>query len=292
MQQWNGGEKTLAKLEYTTSNGQTIELYGAPFHLYFFEGDVEANTQLQKSPYQDGSTYIDTVLSERYIPIELKIRAKDEEDLTNKKRQLTSMFNPKLGLGLLRYQNNHDVKEIWTVSENVPFFPDGPSNRGKTFQKALINLIAPSPYWQDVTPTNIKLEDFVANFSFPFSFPVSFSIRGDSKVLVNSGHVPTPVKITFRGESINPRVTKLSTGEFIRIKRPIPIGHSLVITTGFNEKAVKIVDAYGVETNAMGYIDLNSTFFSLDVGYNELAFITDGGQPEVFIEYKNLYLSV
>ncbi|MER2170745.1 MAG: phage tail family protein [Psychrobacillus psychrodurans] len=283
----------MAKLEYTTSNGQTIELYGAPFHLYFFEGDVEANIQMQKSPYQDGSTYIDTVLSERYIPIELKIRAKDEKDLADKKRQLSSAFNPKLGLGLLRYQNTtDDVKEIYAVSENVPFYPDGPTNRGKTFQKALISLIAPNPYWQDIYPTNIKLEDFVANFSFPFSFPVSFSIRGDSKVLINNGHVPTPVEITFRGEAINPKVTKNSTGEFIRINRPIPAEHSLVITTGFNEKTVKIIDPYGNELNAMGYIDLNSTFFSLDVGDNQLSFITDGGNPDVFIEYKNLYLSV
>lgn len=281
-------------LEFTNSRGASVRFGGgSSVGLVSVEGlgDVEAEIQQQSSPYQDGSTFIDAKLSARYVGIEFIVRASDYAGVRAGRSEMAGVLSPKLGLGLLKYVSGDTVREIYAVAEGTPIFPDGDS-RGERWQRGLLTFVAPNPFWQDVHPTNIKLEDFVANFSFPFSFPVSFSIRGDSKVLVNSGDVPTPVEITFRGESINPKVTKLSTGEFIRINRPIPDGHSLVITTGFNEKAVSIVDPYGAEINAMGYIDLNSTFFSLDVGENQLSFITDGGNPEVYIEYKNLFLGV
>lgn len=282
----------MQKLIYTNSLGESVELSNRPpFVLSKPDGlgDVEANVQRQKSPYQDGTTYVDSLLKERFISFQVSIIGKSREDVSALREQLARVFNPKLA-GLIVYDNGRVRRHIQAYSEHVPKYPSG-ERKGRT-QVSLISLVCPNPYWSEENPINIKLEDFVANFSFPFSFPVSFSIRGDSKLLVNSGHVPTPVKITFRGEAINPKVTKNTTGEFIRINRPIPEGHSLVITTGFNDKAVRIVDLNGVETNAMGYIDLNSTFFSLDVGDNQLSFITDGGQPEVFIEYKNLYLGV
>ena len=159
-------------------------------------------------------------------------------------------------------------------------------------QISSINLICPNPFWQDINPTNIKLEDFVAAFRFPFHFPVRFASRGDSAVLVNTGDVPTPIKVTFRGESVNPKITNLTTGEFIKVNRSIPPGYTLVLNTEFGNKEVKIVAPDGVETNAFNYIDLNSQFFSLREGANNFSFITDGGKPEVYVEYYNRYLSV
>ena len=284
----------MIKLNFTNTRGQSIELYGSPFRLSNFEGlgDVEADIQMQKSPFQDGSTFTDSLLLERYIKLELKIEGKDEVDLANNRRLLSGIFSPKLGPGILQYTDESGSKQIYAVAEGVPTYPDGSTNRGRTFQKALLFLVCPNPYWQDINPIVTKLQDFVGNFFFPISFPASFSIRGDEKNLLNEGHAPTPIKVTFRGEAVNPMITKVSTGEFIRINRTIPAEHSLVITTDFDYRTVRIVDPYGNEKNAMGYIDLDGTFFSLDVGENNLKFITSGGNPEVFIEYRNLYLGV
>lgn len=204
--------------------------------------------------------------------------------------QIAKAFNPKLGLGTLRYENDHLVRENKAIAESVPIYPDGP--RTETIQKGLINLICPSPFWEDITPENYKLEDFVGNFRFPFKFPVRFASRGDSRELVNKGDVPTPIKVTFCGESINPKITNLTTGEFIKVNRSILLNYSLVINTEFGNKEVKIVAPDGVEQNAFSYIDLESSFFMLNVGENRFSFITDGGQPEVYIEYRNKYLGV
>lgn len=275
--------------------GQRIEFgNSAPFILLSHDGvgGAPATIQMQKSPYQDGQTYIDTLLEIRPIALQILIKADNQSELSTLRAKLINALNPKGGPRSLRYKVGEHEKEIFAAVEHAPVFASGGDNRGATFQVALINFICPDPCWRDINPTNIKLEDFVANFSFPFSFPVRFAIRGDTRTLVNAGHVPTPVKITFRGESINPKITKIDTGEFVKINRTIPAGYSLVITTGFNDKSVRIIAPDGVETNAMGYIDLNSTFFALDVGDNQLSFITDGGQPDVYIEYRNLYLGV
>lgn len=280
-------------LEFTNARGEAFRFGGSACGLVSVEGlgDVQASVQMQKSPYQDGSTLIDTVLEPRYITMEFILRAKDYAGVRQGRSDMARVLSPRLGVGLLKYVSGGTERVIYAVAESVPAFPDGEA-RGERWQRGMITLVAPNPYWQDINPTVTKLQDFVGNFFFPISFPASFSIRGDEKNLLNEGHAPTPIKVTFRGEAVNPMITKVSTGEFIRIKRTIPAEHSLVITTDFDYRTVRIVDPYGNSESAMGRFDPGGTFFSLDVGENNLKFITSGGNPEVFIEYRNLYLSV
>ncbi len=285
----------MQRIIYTNARGQSVELKSsAPFLLQSIDGlgDVDADIQTQKAPFQDGSTYIDSVLQERVISMQIAILASDTATLLQQRQYLAAVFNPKLGLGTLRYENGETIREIEVVPDGVPVFPSGTDNRGPTFQKAIVNLLCPSPFWLDITSENIKLEDFVAHFRFPFRFPVRFASRGDSRVVVNDGDVPVPIKVTFRGEAVNPKITNLTTGEFIKVNRSIPSGYSLVINTEFGRKEVKIIAPDGVEENAFHYIDLESTFFLLQVGENKLSFITDGGRPEVYVEYRSRYVGV
>ena len=277
-------------LIFTNSAGESITFSrNSPYRILTFDGrgGVNAEVQTQKAPFQDGKTWIDSPLEMREIFLEGRIV---DDDLTGRRRDLSRVFNPKLGEGILRYTGNgeHPDMEIICVVEVSPIFAEP----GLVVQDFQVTLLAPNPFWRDTNPTNVKLEDYVGNFSFPFSFPVAFAIRGDTRVLENNGHVPTPIKVTFNGEAVNPKITKLNTGEFIKVNQTIPQGYSLVITTYFNDKSVVIISSDGQETNAMGYIDLESTFFSLDVGENRLSFITEGGQPEVYIEYRNLFVGV
>lgn len=285
----------MERVTFINSRGRSIVLSNQrPFILESVDGkgDVEADVQMQSAPYQHGSGYIDTRLNPRPLTLRVAILGDNPAEVAKLRQELTSVFNPTLGEGLIIYENDFVKREITGALESIPKFPTGRGSKLLRMQRALIHIVCPNPYWQDVNPTNIKLEDYVANFSFPFSFPVTFSIRGDSRTIVNSGHAPTPIKVTFRGDSVNPKITKNNTGEFIKVNRTIPEGYSLVITTDFNNKSVKIIAPDGVESNAMGYIDLDSTFFSLDVGENHLSFITEGGKPEVFIEYRNLFIGV
>lgn len=281
----------MQKLTYINSRGESIVFsHRPPFLLSKIEGlgDVDADVQRQKSPFQDGSTHVDTLLQERFLSLEISILGKDREDISAKRELLSRVLNPKLR-GKVIYENGRVTREVEAFSEHVPKFPN---ERGIRYQISLVSLICPNPFWSDINPENIKLEDFVSNFRFSFRFPVRFASRGDSRVLTNKGDVPTPIKVTFRGESINPKITNLTTGEFIKVNRSIPENYSLVINTEFGNKTVEIIAPDGVATNALGYIDLDSSFFELQVGENKFSFITDGGKPEVYVEYKHRYLGV
>lgn len=282
------------KVVYKNSRGQSIELTNRrPFILESVEGrgGVDANVQMQSAPFQDGSTFIDTTLATRSLTLNVNLVAESRDELNDLRHQISSIFNPKLGLGKLIYSNGNVEREIEVIVDGSPAFPVGDA-KGKWYQRTAINLIAPNPYWQGTEIDKYKLEDFVGNFRFSFHFPVRFATRGDSRLLVNNGDVPTPIKVEFRGPVTNPKITNLTTGEFIKVNRAIPAGYKLILDTSFGNKRVEIVAPDGVVQNAFHYIDLESTFFSLDVGENRFGFITDGGNPEVYVEYKNRFLSV
>ena len=278
------------KITFTNSIGNSVVLGPKPFKVIRIDGTggTEADIQTQKAPYQDGHTFVDALLEPKTVEIELTIFARSKEEVFQLRRELTNIFNPKLGVGLLTYEYPGGVKEIEAVPESTPVFPSGPW----VFQKAMISLICPAPFWLDPLKNIVKLEDFVANFRFPFNLPVVFSARGDTRTIINDGDVPTPITVEFRGRAINPRITNVTTGEFIQVNREIPENYRLVIDTEFGRKRVSIIAPDGVETNAFHYIDLESTFFDLEVGENQLSFITSGGSPEVYIHFKKRYLGV
>lgn len=282
------------KVVFINSKGQSIELTNRrPFLLESVEGrgGVEANIQMQSAPFQDGATHIDTNLSTRALTLHVTLIADSRDELNNLRNQISALFNPKIGLGTLIYRNGNAEREIKVTVDGSPAFPVGDA-KGKWYQRTAINLIAPDPYWRGTEIENYKLEDFVGNFRFPFRFPVRFAARGDSRLLLNKGDVPTPIKVEFRGPVTNPKITNITTGEFIRVNRAIPVGFKLILDTSFGNKRVEIVAPDGIVQNAFHYIDLESTFFNLDVGENRFGFITEGGNPEVYVEYKHRYLSV
>jgi len=285
----------IEEVVFTNARGQSIKLSNRrPFLLQSVVGkaDVGADIQTQKAPYQDGNSFIDSLLQPRSIALNVSILADSQDRLLQHRQLLASVFNPKLGPGKLVYSKGDVKREIQAVVENVPVFAIGRENNGMRFQRTIINLLCPSPFWEDIASENYKLEDFVGNFRFKFHFPVRFATRGDSRILLNKGDVPTPIVVEFRGASVNPKITNVTTGEFIRVNRTIPPGYKLVLDTSFGNKRVEIVAPDGVVENAFHYIDLDSTFFSLDVGETKFGFITEGGNPEVYVEYKHKYLSV
>ena len=272
------------KLIYTSSAGRIIELYGAPYRLYAFEGlgDVEAEIQTQRSPYQDGSAFIDAILGERHIQLELKIVAKTEQELSKLKRYLSSIFNPKTGLGLLQAYTADGIKEIHAIAESIPYFPDGAANRGKLFQKAMINLIAPNPYWRDPNQTAKALQSYVGNFTLPFTLPFELGVSGSRTTLFNEGDVPAPVTIDIHGPTTNPQVINRTTGDYIRINRTIANDEILHINTASGQQRVEIYRGNTIE-QGFGYLDHNSELFTLEIGENEIEHIADAGNADAIV---------
>jgi Phage tail protein len=287
----------MQRIIFTNARGQSVELKSsAPFLLQSIDGlgDVDADIQTQKAPFQDGSTYIDSVLQERVISLQVTILADDTPTLLRHRQFLSSVFNPKLGKGILRYENDYMVREIEAVPDKVPVFPSGRENRGPLFQKALVNLLCPEPFWLDKFSKSEKMSYILGGLSFPLRLGTSFAQRGYKKVLYNKGDVPTPVTIEFYGPATNPIVWNRTTGEFIKVNRTLAETDKLVITTAFGNKSVMIENNDGTTTNVFNWIDLESTFWQLVPGKNIIEFgsDSDSAKSRIVISYRNRYLSI
>lgn len=283
------------KIIYTNSQGVSIELTNdAPFLLENVEGkgEIDADIQTQKAPFQDGVTYIDSILGERSMELKVLVIDGNHDELLRKRQYISGVFNPKLGEGWLVYINGETQKKIKCIVDGTVKILIGKENKGLIYQRVLINLLCPSPFWESIAQTEYMLRDFTGSLTFPFLMPISFAMRGDFSVFMNNGHVSTPIEVIFKGNALNPTLTNLTTGEFIKVNRLIPKGYKLILNTEFGNKKVEIEAPDGMKENAFHYIDLDSTFFSLPVGETKIGFMADEGEPEVYVRYSKKYLTV
>jgi|SRR5690625_263398 len=275
------------KVTFTNARGQEAVLTSkAPFLLSSFDGygDVEADTQMQSSPYSDGSMYIDSILEERPLSMTFAILADNSRDLSNKKRYISSVFNPKNGLGLLKHERAGVVHEIEAVAEGVPQFPSGTENRGQTYQRVTVDLIAPDPYWRDPNQVSRPLQSYVGNFTLPTTFPFELGVAGSRTTLFNEGDVPAPVSIDIHGPTTNPQIINRTTGDYIRINRSIADDEILHINTASGQQRVEIYRDNEIEPG-FGYLDHNGvlTEFALEIGENEIEHIADAGDRNAIV---------
>jgi Phage tail protein len=285
----------MQRIIFTNARGQSVELKSsAPFLLQSIDGlgDVDADIQTQKSPFQDGSTYIDSVLQERAISLEIAILAADQPTLLQQRQYLASVFNPKLGFGTLRYENNGTVREIEAVPDGVPSFPSGKDNRLPKLQKAIVNLLCPNPFWKSTKIT--EEPTFEPLFSFPFEGMFQIGIQRDARIIVNDGDAPAPLQIEFHGPAVNPIIINKTTGEFIKVNQTLGENETMEIDTTPGKKSVYFIQPDGTKRNVFNWIDLNSTFFQLVVGENEIEYSADSDIQGaiVNISYRKLYNAV
>lgn len=276
-------------IEYTNAVGVTYRFRG----LVSVEGlgDVQADIQTQSAPFQDGSAYIDAILTERYVSVEFVIDGIDYADVRRQRTEIAQAFNPKLGLGTLRYISGSTMREISAIAETVPFYPDRDA-RGERWQRGTLTLVCPNPYWRSARID--ELPTFEPLFKFPFEGVFQMGIRRDRRIIQNDGDASSPMHIEFFGPALNPTITNTVTGEYLKVNREISEGEYMRIDTSDGNKSVVLVGADGVEHNVFNWIDLGSTFLKLAVGDNILAYSSDDsiGTAVVNISYNKLYNAV
>ena len=259
-------------------------------------GGVGSDVQSQKSPYQDGLTYIDSMLEPRYIDVEFIIRGERYREVRSKRGSITSALNPKLGLGTIVYESDRIRRELLAIPESVPYFPDK-ENRGKRWQRGTVTFIAPNPYWRSPNETTKPLVAYEGGFTLPFTLPFTLGRSGSKTVLYNDGDVPAPMRIEIHGPTTNPQIFNRTTGEHIRINRTVAEGEVMRINTESGRQRITVTDENGNETNAFGYLDSESSIlsqFNLELGENEIEHVADAGNrhAEVYVRWDSLYVGV
>jgi len=283
-------------LKFTNTRGESVTFneFGSPFLANEINGlgDVDADVQTQKAPYQDGTTFLDSILTPRMINFKLIILGSNDDEISSRRSELARVFNPKSGEGVLEIVYGNVVRVIDAVAEHVPIYQSGNDNRMSSYQYGLIDLICPNPYWQSTAVTEEPA--FEPLFSFPFEGVFEMGMQRDQRIIFNDGDALAPLQVEFFGPALNPKIINNTTGEFIKINQELFEGERMMIDTSDGNKSVFFVDALGVKRNVFNWIDLDSTFFKIIVGENDIEYTADSDIQGaiVNISYSKLYTAV
>lgn len=283
----------MRRLMYENSRGESIEFYLSPLVIESLTGigEVAADLQSQKSPYQDGDMHIDTILDPRFIDLEGSITKTDFKSIKNYRKHILRVCNPKLGLGRITLELDGDLKEIDGTLDGSPSFPERGQN---PFQKFMITWKCPDPYWKDPQEVSRALRAYQPLFKYPVTYPVIYGYSGDTTTLDNEGDVDAPVTIDIQGPIKNPQVRNLTTNEYIKLNRTLSADEVFHVDTNEQNKRVEIYRNGSVIEKAWGYLDDYSTFWKLIPGGNEIEYIADSGSNDaiVAVGWKSRYAGI
>lgn len=282
----------LRRLTYENARGEEIVFYLSPLIIESLEGigEVDADIQGQNAPFQDGDSYIDTLLQPRFIDLEGSILKTDLKEMKQYRRHILRVCNPKLGLGKITLELDGDTKEIMGALDGSPVFPE----RGRgVWQSFAITWKCPNPYWRNPNETIKPLVAYVGNFKLPTKFPFMLGTSGSKTYLYNDGDVPAPVRIEIHGPTTNPQIHNRTTGEFIRINRSIAEGEIMYINTESGRQRVEI-ERDGQLESMFGYLDHDSDLFYLELGENEIEHVADAGNrhAEVIVRWDDMFSGI
>ena len=276
-----------AKLEFTNH---------APYLLQKFNETTNVNVYNSKDMNQNGKKYLGNTLDIKDITLQVAIIAANKENLINYRNKINKIFNPTLDEGWLNYKD--DIKEwkVKCISNKLPF-PTSINNRSNT---CLISLTANNPFWLDLLESKKEIALWKGDFSFPLkitSSGIKFGHREPSLIVNvnNSGDVECGMRVAFKALATltNPSILNVNTQEYIKINKTMVAGEVISVSTYFGDKKINSI-LNGVTTNAINYIDFQSTFLQLAVGDNLFRYNSDTNLDnlEVSIYYQPQYLGV
>ncbi|MDE6181746.1 MAG: phage tail family protein, partial [Eubacteriales bacterium] len=165
-----------------------------------------------------------------------------------------------------------------------------------------INLIfeCPSPFFESIEQNGAFLNYVEGGLQFPLVTPTDFGVFGYYTAIDNDGDVSTPIEMIMDGGSKNPVVKNETTGEFIKVEKPLEVFEKLYINTDPENIEVSIirkdtVTNQEVRENAYGYLTYDSTLFKLKQGLNELTFSSDDEENKkirIKIYYRKRWIGV
>lgn len=283
----------MQKVSFTNARGESVVFGNAgPYILTHIDGTggVPADIKSTKSPYQDGSSFVDIQLSDRQISITGAIINGTREEMYARRRELVRVLNPKLGPGRLVYSNDARSYAITAISDESPIFNDRYANH----QLFSLSFVANDPYWRDEQQTVKGLRFEIGGLTFPLRTPTQFAFSAYRGTFINGGDVETPVEIRYKGPATNPIVESETNGEFIKVNYTLTENDTLIINTAFGNKRVEVLNDDGTRTNVFHWIDLGSTFFQLQPGKNILKYGSDKDSDQqlatVTVYWHNRYL--
>lgn len=291
--------KTTETLTYTNSLGESLVFsHGSVYCPQNIEGlsDVRNTIYSINSMGQDGDTFIANRLESRDIDISGIIRERDPVKLRTYRRKLARILNPQLS-ATLTYTFGSFTRVISCHSVNAPVI-NQPA--GSIYTAFSVQLVCLNPFWREAAEKRDDIAAWIGSLEFPVEIPetgMQIGYRQPSLIVnvYNGGDVRTGVRIEFQalGDVVNPVITNVDSQEFIRLNINLQEGDILTLSTGYGDKWAKLFRD-GITTDALRYVDVDSTFLQLAPGDNLIRYDAEQGLSnlEVSIFHNNLYLGV
>ncbi len=210
-------------------------------------GGVDVNLYSASSPLLSGIPVYNLTLSDRSITFYAHIKGNTRKEMYDYRRELAGYLTPFNGSewtnpGRLYYTNDGGTYWIDAIPIHSPEFTD----RYGHYNRVELEFRCPDPFWKSQRQSYLQMLYSSANFEFPIEFnhTVEFGSSGFRSDAINKGQVASPLLIRVSGTGDeNPKVTNLTTGEFILIQQALPEGSILEIDTSFGE----VIDHIGIE---------------------------------------------
>lgn len=286
----------MQQVIYKNSKGEELKFgMQPPYVLQTIKGVGEVDTIIStnKSPFQDGSTYLNSKFESRDIFMQIAIVNREEKELFKSREFIQKVFNPKLGEGTLTYITPNGNYEIKGVADGTPIFSDF-SNGVVTCQ---INLFCADPFWYSKDSNTYAFNaPYEPLFEFPFfsdeTTKIEFGLEQEIIRINNTGTIYTPIIIEFDGGLKNATLTNVTTGEYIKINKELLFGETLIIDTSFGSRKIKL-QSDGIESNGFKYMSLDSKFLQLLEGENEIKYVAESdGNVTIKLKWTTRYLGL
>lgn len=229
---------------------------------------------------EDGETLTGKKVGRRLLEVKFGVDT-DPNETVLIRRELIRFFNPK---NVTKLSANYCYSQAKIECEIDEFDFDDQD----TFWSTLIGtvtLLCPYPYWESLDNFGKNIAANMPAWGWPLVFAQEkqehhelgkiFSYREFTKIVTldNDGDVDTGITIEFTaktGAVKNPIITKVSTGEYIKVNVDMAMGDVLTINTNPGQKKITLNGA-----TISKQIDKLSTYFSINVGENQVQYDAD-----------------
>lgn len=186
-----------------------------------------------------------------------------------KKERLISVIRPDLGGKL--YADDFYLNVWPTATPTIEA-----KSHSARFQ---LSLLAAYPYWCKDDSAATVLSGIQKLFKFPWNLSRSYQFGKfmETKFMnvFNGGQVPVPYTATFTAKDnvVNPKISNITNGKFLLIKKTLVSGERLVVQITHDRTYV----TSNVDGDCRGALSLSSNLFELGVGDNVLKPEADSG---------------
>lgn len=264
-------------IEFSIDSGFVVETFDSPYAV-----DVDFATA------KGSQTYGVKVESQQAMPKTISITGTILGDAREKRKKMLRVMAP-MQPGKLQFNGQHFMNVYPKQSPTVERYNNNP--------RFSFMLYAPVPFWHNSGGTNTPLYGAEGMFSFPWDWGSEFqfsTVRNGTANVVNDGDVPCAWELTVvaLGTVQNPCITKVSTGEFVRVNVTLSSGEKLYVSTVDDEMMVVKADANGNEVDIFNSLDIDSARFLLDVGDNLIDFTPATGTAQATVNFYKNYVGV